>query len=82
MLSNIAINEPRTFEVYLFFFKFFIKIIIIKNRCFLFQTKIFKLKSLCTIAKQHIINTNLYNLKLEHPEGVYNRSLFVDETNQ
>jgi hypothetical protein len=37
---------------------------------------------LCTIAKQHIVNTGLYGLKLSEPEGVFNRSLFVDEKNQ
>ena len=29
--------------------------------------------SLCTVAKQHIANTSLYDLKYEHPEGVFNR---------
>jgi hypothetical protein len=39
-------------------------------------------KSLCTVAKQHIVNTGLYNLKLDQPEGVYNRFMFTDEVNQ
>jgi hypothetical protein len=34
------------------------------------------------VAKQHVLNTNLYGLKLESPEGVYNRSMFTDELNQ
>ena len=39
-------------------------------------------ESLCTIAKQHIVNTGLYGLKLNEPEGVFNRSLFLDEKKQ
>jgi len=39
-------------------------------------------QSLCTIAKQHIVNTGLHGLSLEQPEGVYNRSMFEDEVNQ
>lgn len=42
----------------------------------------FVLQSLCQIAKQHIVNTSLYDLKLDHPTGVYTRSMFVDEPNQ
>jgi len=39
-------------------------------------------QSLCTVAKQHIINTRLYGLTLDQPKGVLNRTLFVDEVNQ
>jgi len=39
-------------------------------------------QSLCTIAKQHIANTGLYNLSIEQPEGVYNRGMFTDDLNQ
>ncbi|RNA01196.1 39S ribosomal mitochondrial [Brachionus plicatilis] len=39
-------------------------------------------KSLCNVAKQHIVNTGLYNLTLEEPEGVFNRSMFTDELKQ
>ena len=56
------------------------------NAFFLIRNKTSSLKlifkSLCRIAKQHIINTGLYNLKLEEPSGVYNRSMFKDELNQ
>ena len=39
-------------------------------------------QSLVTIAKQHIVNTGLYDLKLNEPEGVFNRSAFRDELKQ
>jgi hypothetical protein len=50
------------------------------NHLAIYEPKSFQ--SLCTIAKQHIVNTSLYDLKLEEPKGVYNRHLFVDEVNQ